>query len=266
MVWSGLTSLLLSGTPMLASSKGQPTWNLPHGAVQVSDDLYYLGAKKTPGGKTLEGYAFIHRAANISASAKKGGPTSCYSYIGRGAKWKTPENWVINPANSSNLNGAAISAWVADGIAIWEDATDGTVGSGAGVNIMNSGSTTTDDLSVDAGTSNDVNEIYFADISGSSLTIGVTTVWGYFGGPASTREIIEWDQVYDDVDYDWSLSGESGKMDFPNVAVHEIGHAVGMGHSGSTCTPETMYAYTTEGETSKRDLHTGDINGINLLY
>ncbi|MEK6868829.1 MAG: matrixin family metalloprotease, partial [Nanoarchaeota archaeon] len=61
-------------------------------------------------------------------------------------------------------------------------------------------------------------------------------------------------------------TGEAGKMDFENIATHELGHSVGMGHPDSTCTEETMYAYADYGETKKRDLNTGDTAGINSLY
>ena len=87
-----------------------------------------------------------------------------------------------------------------------------------------------------------------------------------FLGPPKNRVLVEWDQVYDQVDYDWSSSGEAGKMDFENIATHELGHSVGMGHPSSECIEETMYAYAGYGETKKRDLNAGDIAGINGLY
>lgn len=77
---------------------------------------------------------------------------------------------------------------------------------------------------------------------------------------------MEWDQVYDDVDFDWSDNGEAGKMDFEEIATHELGHAVGLGHPEDSCTEETMYRYASLGETKKRDLNTGDIAGIATLY
>ncbi|EKD22946.1 MAG: matrilysin (Metalloproteinase), partial [uncultured bacterium] len=81
------------------------------------------------------------------------------------------------------------------------------------------------------------------------------------------REIVEWDLVFDQVDFDWSATGESTKMDFENIATHELGHSTGMNDLyNSSCNLETMFGYASDGETIKRDLHTGDINGINLLY
>jgi len=55
-------------------------------------------------------------------------------------------------------------------------------------------------------------------------------------------------------------------MDFENIATHELGHAIGLGHPSSTCTEETMYAFASLGETKKRDLNAGDVQGIDGLY
>ena len=55
-------------------------------------------------------------------------------------------------------------------------------------------------------------------------------------------------------------------MDFENIATHELGHSVGMGHPADECTEETMYRFASEGETKKRDLNAGDIAGVNQLY
>ena len=55
-------------------------------------------------------------------------------------------------------------------------------------------------------------------------------------------------------------------MDVLNIAVHEVGHAGGMGHPDGTCVDETMYAYASNGETRKRTLNAGDIAGIKALY
>ncbi len=99
-----------------------------------------------------------------------------------------------------------------------------------------------------------------------SGAIGVTIVWGIFNGPPFARELVEWDQVYDDTDFDWSSTGEAGKMDFENIATHELGHTVGMGHPDDSCLEETMYRFASEGETNKRTLEAGDSAGVKRLY
>jgi hypothetical protein len=126
---------------------------------------------------------------------------------------------------------------------------------------MGSGTTTPGALTADSSSPDNQNEIYFANIS-SSGTIAVTTTWYN----TFTKQIVEMDQVFDDTDYDWSATGEAGKMDFENIANHELGHGIGMGHPSDSCSNETMYRYASFGETKKRDLNTGDIAGINALY
>ena len=169
-----------------------------------------------------------------------------------------------NPTNLAGLNSGFILSNIGSNIAKWEDASNGIIGDTISTEIMGGGSTTTATLVADSSAPDGQNEIYFADI-GSNGVIAVTTTWyNTFSG-----QIVEWDQVYDDVDFDWSdstVSGVAGKMDFENISTHEIGHAVGMGHPSDSCTNETMYRYASYGEIIKRDLNTGDIAGINVLY
>lgn len=267
---SGIACLLFSLVPGIALSKTRPTWQLPSSAVQVDEHTYYLGSRQDPqSGKTVDGYAFLkHRneQARGGNARKPGGGTVCYKYLAAGAKWKVEaEPWEMNPANSEGLDPTTLFTNLGADIAKWEDAADGTVNDVQGANILGNGTQTTLDYSASAGVLNGKNEVYFANASGSGV-IAVTTVWGIFSGPSSQRELVEWDQVYDDTDFYWSLTGAAGAMDFENIATHELGHAVGMGHPKATCSQETMYAYANNGETLKRDLHTGDIAGINLLY
>lgn len=99
------------------------------------------------------------------------------------------------------------------------------------------------------------------------LGTAMAVVWGIFSGPPSFRELVEWDQIYDDVDFDWSSDGEANKMDFENIATHELGHSVGLAdlYEGA-CSEETMYGYASYGEIKKRSLEAGDIIGVKKLY
>lgn len=71
-----------------------------------------------------------------------------------------------------------------------------------------------------------------------------------------------------DTDFTWGdATTNPAVMDLQNIATHELGHGVGLGDLYDTvCIDETMYGYSTEGETSKRDLNAGDIVGIQELY
>jgi len=107
-----------------------------------------------------------------------------------------------------------------------------------------------------------------------SGVIAVCIVWGYFTGPPSTRRIVEFDIMFD-TDFNWGCAGDTNEtglgdtsfMDLQNIATHELGHGVGLGDLYITeASDETMYGYSTEGETKKRTLYIGDIAGIQELY
>jgi hypothetical protein len=141
----------------------------------------------------------------------------------------------------------------------WEDA--------AGVDILDDGTWTSSALVADVVTSDDVNEIYFGAIDDPGV-IAVTITWGFYNGPPRFRELVEFDMVFDNVDFTWSTSPDpaDGAMDFENIAQHELGHAIGLSHPDATCTEETMYASAASEETIKRTLALGDINGASKLY
>ena len=97
--------------------------------------------------------------------------------------------------------------------------------------------------------------------------IAVATVWGYFTGPPSQREIVEAHILMND-DFIWGdATTDLTLMDVQNIVTHELGHCAGMGDVYQLdASEETMYGYSTEGETKKRDLYNGDITGITKLY
>lgn len=225
-----------------------------------------LGTAVDPtSGKVVEGYAIVHYAKGGGGS--KGGSTALYSLMAKGAKWKTVEPWLINPQNNGGLpqTGFELTNMSAD-IAKWEDATDGILGNSMAGNILGDGSETTANLVADTVSPDGTNEVYFASIADPGA-IAVTIVWGVFGGPVGDRELLEWDQVFDDADYAWSTSGEAGKMDFENIATHELGHSIGLNDLYSLgASEQTMYGYADFGETKKQSLESGDIAGTNVLY
>lgn len=230
-------------------SPGRPA--VPPGAVEVAPDVFYLG-KRTDNGRPVEGYAFVHRAR--SGDAGKGKPTgSCFAYLARGAKWQDAEPWLVD-ASSAPIGG--MLAEMTTDVGTWEAA--------AGSNVFGDGSL---DSGYDAVTSNvdGRNGAEFGPISDPGV-IAVTYAWGSFGGPPQGRGLVEWDMIFDSDDFSWSTNGAAGTMDFRNIDTHELGHAMGLGHPGNSCTEETMYAFASLGETKKRDLNAGDVAGINGLY
>src|SRR3989344_7175040 len=111
------------------------------------------------------------------------------------------------------------------------------------------------------GVQNFQNAIAFGDYPDSGV-IGVTSVWYTRVG----KRLVEFDMLLN-TDFTWGDADlNSSVMDLQNIAVHELGHSVGLGDIYSTsCLSVTMYGYSTEEETSKRTLETADIAGLQKM-
>lgn len=244
---------------------------IPSKAIEVSNNVFSLGtAQDMQSGKTVKGYAIVHPKENHGKDKpgrpdKNKGQSSCFDFLAKNAKWKTVEPWFINTENQSNLDSNFIINNLTSNIEKWEDAANGVINDYLSTDILGDGIITPFPLEADTTSPDGKNEVYFANIANEGV-IGITIVWGVFDGNPSNRVLVEWDQVYDDFDFNWSATGENNKMDFENIATHELGHSIGMGHPDDSCTEETMYRYSTLGETKKRDLDNGDIAGTDKLY
>jgi len=239
--------------------------SIPANAKKIAPGIYHLGFAIDEG-KVVEGImAFHHRPGHSggpggsegTSDTEPTGDRNCYSLFAKDSKWKEVEPWSLNPSNSEGLSDSFLLGNLQSNIQKWEDES--------ATNILGIGAKTSDILVADTISPDGVNEVYFGDIADSN-SIAVTIVWGIFGGPPFNRILVEWDQVYDDVTFDWSSTGEADKMDFENISAHEMGHSLGLTHPDNTCTAETMYAFADEGEMNKRTLEIGDITGINKLY
>ena len=81
-----------------------------------------------------------------------------------------------------------------------------------------------------------------------------------------TKTIVAFNIVFNS-DLTWSTSKDDDAFDVQNVATHEAGHVEGLGHVNAPKDGvETMYKFTDEGETFRRNLCDGDIAGIQALY
>jgi Matrixin len=109
-------------------------------------------------------------------------------------------------------------------------------------------------------------KVWWAAIDGSGGILARTTVWYN----TATKVISKAEVVFDAGDK-WFISSKSScagiagsPFDIQDVATHEIGHAVGLGHV--TDTKLTMYGSAAQGETLKRSLGIGDQKGIDAIY
>jgi hypothetical protein len=109
-------------------------------------------------------------------------------------------------------------------------------------------------------------KVWWAAIDGSGGVLARATVWYN----TATKVIAKAEIVFDSGDK-WFISSKGScagiagsPFDIRNVATHEIGHAIGLGHVSDT--KLTMYGSAAQGETLKRSLGIGDQRGIDAIY
>lgn len=202
----------------------------------------------------LEKRVFIHyrkgygRPPWAGGGKGEGGP-KCYDFLSKGAKLKKQKDLTIHPGLDTGVILASAEAW---------DSNTPTALFGS--------YTTDPNANWDSEAPDGRNEFSYDDYPAPGV-IAVTIAWGYFSGPPSFREILEFDVLFD-TDFTWGDAiVDPVVMDLQNIATHEIGHGVGLGDLyQSDCSEVTMYGYSNYGETKKRTLESQDIKGLQELY
>jgi len=112
-----------------------------------------------------------------------------------------------------------------------------------------------------------INSIFF-DETGSVIDPGqgilaVTYYW-------ASSYMLQWDIAFNGFEFTWSTNNPPSGEDLQSIATHELGHAVGLGHPGTSgcglnCPPATMWwAYA--GGIDDRTLELDDIGGVIDLH
>jgi hypothetical protein len=104
-----------------------------------------------------------------------------------------------------------------------------------------------------------VNLVLFRNASNGSAI--ATTYWWSSGSRILDADIIFWDEAFR---FFSGTNGCSGGFYIEDIATHEFGHALGLGHSASTSA--TMYFSTSSCNTHNRTLDPDDIAGVRALY
>lgn len=157
----------------------------------------------------------------------------------------TAEYW-INPRNKYGFSTTVVIAAITASAEAWDSETGAAVFSYQGT------------TSRSAGKRDNYNVVSWGAYRAG--VIAVTYIW-YVGS-----QILETDMRLNTY-YRWSLSGEAGRMDVQNIVTHEFGHWCGLADLyGDVDYWLTMYGYSNYGETYKRTLGLGDINGLKAWY
>jgi len=222
-------------------------------------DVVRAGNPATPPG--LEKIVFIHyRKGYAKPPDTPGGkkPAENYKLLGKGLLWKTlPITCYVDCGNPYGLSSTFITSAIQAGAQEWDANTGAALFGGYGI---------VEEGSWDGDVPDGRNELLFGNYPQQNV-IAVTVVWGIFSGPPGDRLISEFDVMFD-TDFTWGDATLNPLlMDLQNIAIHEIGHGLGLADLyNASCSEETMYGYSDYGETKKRTLNTGDIAGIHVLY
>lgn len=102
------------------------------------------------------------------------------------------------------------------------------------------------------------NVLLFDYLSAGSATTAITyTLWGGSTGFTDADIVFRRTKPF-------SVNPNSNQLDLRGTATHEIGHFLGLGHSGTSSA--TMYGTTSTGPSQRRFLHADDIQGVCFIY
>jgi hypothetical protein len=173
-----------------------------------------------------------------------GNPTA---YTLSGPKWPQPQTpYYVNSGNL-DLAGSAADAAVRAGADTW------LLQANAFRFVYAGPSTQT------ANTNDGINLILFRTASSGSAI--ATTYWWSSGSRIIDADIVFWDGAFR---FFAGASGCSGGFYIEDIAAHEFGHALGLGHS--TTAGATMYPSAFTCDSSVRSLDADDISGVRALY
>jgi hypothetical protein len=175
--------------------------------------------------------------------------TSISAYVLNGPKWGTDQvPYYINPVNADMSEADAIAA-VQAGALNW------TAQSNAAISMYYMGRTSGSSL-----IKNNKNEVFFRASSAGSMAAEV--YWWY----DSSYRLIEADMVFYDGGFKFfpGGSGCSGGVYLEDIATHEFGHVLGLGHSSVSAA--SMYPKVSWCSTATRSLDGDDLAGIEKLY
>jgi hypothetical protein len=189
-----------------------------------------------------------HRTSLVAAGLALFASSVVGAYVLKGVKWPTSSvPYYVNAANL-DLGSSEAEAAVRAGADTW------AVQSSARVALVYAGPT--------AGTTvqnNAKNEVFFRNASNGSA---IATTYSYYSGDRIVdTDIVFWDEAFR---FFAGTSGCSGGMYIEDIAAHEFGHALGLGHS--TVGSATMYASVGYCSQAFRSLDADDIAGIEAIY
>lgn len=174
--------------------------------------------------------------------------TDMSAYVTYGATWSFAQvPYYVNTA-SLNLPSSSAETAVQYGADAWHLQT------GAKFQFVFAGQSAQSTATVDQ-----VNLVVFRNASSDSA-IATTYTW-FNGSQIVEADVVFWNGAFQ---FFTGTTGCSNGFYIEDIAAHEFGHALGLGHSASS--DATMYYATSWCQMGNRSLHPDDIAGVRALY
>jgi hypothetical protein len=216
-------------------------------AVDGNADMFYLyGARdglQRPIGETYDTVPF-----NC--------PQSNYCFLG--GKWAPsglPVSYLVNTSNTDGLSASQVTTAINNAFQTWEN------DSASYIDFNNGGTTPVGVMADDS-----VPAVFFASGAYFSTRCGNDKACelGYKDGAGHYRSF---DYMFNDSLW-WGI-GAANRFDVESTALHESGHAAGLGHPSGSCSDANVPVMVTGCRVIgviMRTLRSGDISGIRALY
>lgn len=182
-----------------------------------------------------------------------------YQGNGQAIYWNNPSSVsvTIQSAGSDNINDGSDEIALRNAIDAWNDVTSTTA---TLVEVQSAAQKSRTDWQ-----SNDIHLMIFDETNESgyfgpsSGTVAVTPLTFY-----TTGAIIDADVLFNGGTYQFTTKGQAGRFDIQDVATHELGHLLGLDHSGVA--GATMFPYVDPTVILHRSLSADDMGGLRAMY
>lgn len=178
---------------------------------------------------------------------------------GRALHWGRPQDVsiVIQAAGSDDLPDASHTTAIRNAIDAWNEVPGATVHLHENVSPAQRARTDWESDSIHLVLfDEDDSSGYFPSGTG---TVALTPVWFAESGIVTDADIL-----FNGADYAFTTSGEPGAFDVQDVAAHELGHFVGLDHSGWA--GATMFPYVDPSTALHRSLSADEEHGVRDAY
>ena len=194
----------------------------------------------------------VLRVSAILAALLFAASAGVYAYTSFGGKWASfPVVMYLNPANGDVSTTAAVSA-IQTALNAWNTQ------SGSAFRYSYGGAVS------DTATAHDYRNVMFFRNASNGGVIATTYSWWDSGGRMLDSDVIFWDGGFKFYTGTTGCTTSVPSAYIEDVATHELGHALGLGHSSAS--DATMYSTYTMCTQTKRTLAADDITGAKALY